>query len=219
MSPNPNCPQLTKSARFQHTRNTLSLPQAPHAVRLANASHTTSASRVKTPHSKIHMRSSPPQTRWQSDGIATSTSLSPPGLVLRCGLSATISTQCWWVWAVCSFRCTLLVTSFHFASSSSPSPELLTPVKRKHRRRKEMPFYHPIIPSDLHGKTLVVVSVITSLAFRKCVVLTPFARQLAVSTANVAQLAADLLIASLSLHLIGTFDSCNLVPVVGKRDD
>jgi len=40
-----------------------------------------------------------------------------------------------------------------------------------------------------------------------------------VSAANVAQLAADLLIASLSLRLIGVFDSCDLVPVVGGRDD
>lgn len=39
------------------------------------------------------------------------------------------------------------------------------------------------------------------------------------SAANVAQLAADLLIASLSLRLIGVFDSCDLVPVVGGRDD
>lgn len=49
--------------------------------------------------------------------------------------------------------------------------------------------------------------------------LTPFARQPVVSAANVAQLAADLLIASLSLRLIGVFDSCDLVPVVGGRDD
>ena len=39
------------------------------------------------------------------------------------------------------------------------------------------------------------------------------------SAANVAQLTADLLIASLSLRLIGVFDSCDLVPVVGGRDD
>lgn len=47
----------------------------------------------------------------------------------------------------------------------------------------------------------------------------PLARQPVVSAANVAQLAADLLIASLSLRLIGVFDSCDLVPVVGGRDD
>jgi proteasome assembly chaperone 2 len=40
-----------------------------------------------------------------------------------------------------------------------------------------------------------------------------------VSAANIAQLAADLLIASLSLHLVGVFDSRDLVPVVGGRED
>ena len=30
-----------------------------------------------------------------------------------------------------------------------------------------MSFYHPFIPFNLHGKTLVVVSVITSLAFKE----------------------------------------------------
>jgi proteasome assembly chaperone 2 len=40
-----------------------------------------------------------------------------------------------------------------------------------------------------------------------------------VSTANVGQLAADLLIASLTLDRIGTFDSRDLVPVIGARED
>jgi proteasome assembly chaperone 2 len=40
-----------------------------------------------------------------------------------------------------------------------------------------------------------------------------------VSAANVAQLAVDLLIASLSLRSIGLFDSRDLVPVVGGRED
>ncbi|KAJ7163608.1 PAC2 family-domain-containing protein [Mycena crocata] len=40
-----------------------------------------------------------------------------------------------------------------------------------------------------------------------------------VSTANVSQLAADLLIASLSLEQIGIFDSASLVPLVGSRED
>jgi PAC2 family len=40
-----------------------------------------------------------------------------------------------------------------------------------------------------------------------------------VSTANIAQLAADLLISSLSLRAIGTFDSRDLVPVIGGRED
>jgi len=61
-----------------------------------------------------------------------------------------------------------------------------------------MSFYHPIVPFDLRGKTLVVP---------------------VVSAANIAQLAADLLIASLSLHLVGVFDSRDLVPVVGGRED
>jgi proteasome assembly chaperone 2 len=40
-----------------------------------------------------------------------------------------------------------------------------------------------------------------------------------VSTANIAQLAVDLLIASFSLRVIGVFDSRDLVPVVGGRED
>lgn len=44
-------------------------------------------------------------------------------------------------------------------------------------------------------------------------------RQPVVSTANIAQLAADLLIASFSLRVIGVFDSRDLVPVVGGRED
>ncbi|KAF8628876.1 hypothetical protein AX15_003663 [Amanita polypyramis BW_CC] len=40
-----------------------------------------------------------------------------------------------------------------------------------------------------------------------------------VSIANVSQLAADLLIASLSLRRIATFDSNYFIPVVGGRDD
>lgn len=40
-----------------------------------------------------------------------------------------------------------------------------------------------------------------------------------VSTANLPQLAADLLIASLSLQLVGIFDPQYLIPAVGARDD
>jgi proteasome assembly chaperone 2 len=40
-----------------------------------------------------------------------------------------------------------------------------------------------------------------------------------VSAANVSQLAADLLIASLDLKCIGLFDSQYLVPALGARDD
>lgn len=40
-----------------------------------------------------------------------------------------------------------------------------------------------------------------------------------VSTANVGQLAADLLISSLDLHRIGIFNPRDLVPVVGARED
>jgi len=47
----------------------------------------------------------------------------------------------------------------------------------------------------------------------------PFTRQPVVSTANIAQLAVDLLIASLSLRVVGVFDSRDLVPVVGGRED
>ncbi|KAI0051815.1 hypothetical protein FA95DRAFT_1484608 [Auriscalpium vulgare] len=63
-----------------------------------------------------------------------------------------------------------------------------------------MGFYHPLDASfgTFSGKTLIVPIV---------------------STANVAQLAVDLLVANLSLHLIGSFDSRDLVPVVGGRED
>ncbi|KAH9176311.1 PAC2 family-domain-containing protein [Lactarius sanguifluus] len=61
-----------------------------------------------------------------------------------------------------------------------------------------MTFYHPVLPFALHGKTLVVPIV---------------------SIANIAQLAVDLLIASLSLRKIGIFDSRDLVPVIGGRED
>lgn len=39
------------------------------------------------------------------------------------------------------------------------------------------------------------------------------------SVGNVAQLAADLLIASLKLDRVGVFDPRHLVPVVGARED
>lgn len=39
------------------------------------------------------------------------------------------------------------------------------------------------------------------------------------SAANVAQLAVDLLIASLSLRSVGVFDSRDLVPIVSARED
>ena len=51
-------------------------------------------------------------------------------------------------------------------------------------------------------------------------VLTPRSQgQPVVSIANVAQLAVDLLIASLSLRKIGIFDPRDLVPVIGGRED
>lgn len=40
-----------------------------------------------------------------------------------------------------------------------------------------------------------------------------------VSTANLPQLAADILIASLSLQLVGIFDPQYFIPAVGARDD
>ncbi|KAI0062892.1 hypothetical protein BV25DRAFT_1884520 [Artomyces pyxidatus] len=61
-----------------------------------------------------------------------------------------------------------------------------------------MAFYHPTETFALSAKTLIVP---------------------VVSTANVSQLAADLLIASLSLQSIGLFDSRDLVPVIGGRED
>jgi len=57
------------------------------------------------------------------------------------------------------------------------------------------------------------------LAPRGALVLIPCStRQPVVSTANIAQLAVDLLIASFSLRVIGVFDSRDLVPVVGGRE-
>ena len=44
-------------------------------------------------------------------------------------------------------------------------------------------------------------------------------RQPVVSIANIAQLAVDMLIASLSLRVIGMFDSHDLVPVISRQED
>ncbi|KAI0029665.1 hypothetical protein K488DRAFT_80053 [Vararia minispora EC-137] len=61
-----------------------------------------------------------------------------------------------------------------------------------------MSFYYPVNNLPLAGKILVVP---------------------VVSAANVSQLAADLLIASLDLKRIGLFDSKYLVSVIGPRDE
>ncbi|KAI0266802.1 PAC2 family-domain-containing protein [Gloeopeniophorella convolvens] len=61
-----------------------------------------------------------------------------------------------------------------------------------------MSFYYPTSSFDLSGKTLVVPIV---------------------SIANIGQLAVDLLVSSLSLRAIGIFDSRDLIPVVGGRED
>ncbi|KAF5326326.1 hypothetical protein D9611_000028 [Ephemerocybe angulata] len=62
-----------------------------------------------------------------------------------------------------------------------------------------MPFLYPTTPSaSLAGKTLIVPIV---------------------STANVAQLAADLLIASLGLQQVAILDPSYCIPVVGGRED
>ncbi|TFK44426.1 PAC2 family-domain-containing protein [Crucibulum laeve] len=61
-----------------------------------------------------------------------------------------------------------------------------------------MPFIYPTKNINLSKKTLVVP---------------------VVSTANVSQLAADLLIATLSLKRIAVFDASYFVPVVGGRED
>ncbi|KAJ8514392.1 hypothetical protein ONZ45_g8058 [Pleurotus djamor] len=61
-----------------------------------------------------------------------------------------------------------------------------------------MPFFHPTDSDfDFGGKTLVIP---------------------VVSTANLPQLAVDLLITSLGLRLLGVFDSQYFVPAVGSRD-
>ncbi|RXW11723.1 hypothetical protein EST38_g14133 [Candolleomyces aberdarensis] len=61
-----------------------------------------------------------------------------------------------------------------------------------------MTFIHPTVPANLAGKILLVPIV---------------------STANVAQLAADLLIATLSLQQIAILDPTYCIPVVGGRED
>jgi len=63
-----------------------------------------------------------------------------------------------------------------------------------------LPYYSPINSSAdfLEGKTIIVP---------------------VVSVANIAQLAVDLLIASLGLKRIGILDASYLIPVVGARDD
>ncbi|KAG7446322.1 uncharacterized protein BT62DRAFT_1075904 [Guyanagaster necrorhizus] len=60
-----------------------------------------------------------------------------------------------------------------------------------------MSFYKPTVNANLN-KTLIVPIV---------------------STANVSQLAADLLIASLSLHSLGAFDPSFFIPAVGGKED
>ena len=72
-------------------------------------------------------------------------------------------------------------------------------------------------PSEriLNGKALIAVSNKTVAQNREPQrILQPI-----VSTANVGQLAADLLISSLDLHRIGIFNPRDLVPVVGARED
>ncbi|KIM45204.1 hypothetical protein M413DRAFT_441885 [Hebeloma cylindrosporum] len=61
-----------------------------------------------------------------------------------------------------------------------------------------MDFLHPTTPFNLEGKAVIIP---------------------VVSTANVAQLAVDLIIASFSLQRVAVFDSSFLVPVVGARED
>ncbi|KZV69919.1 hypothetical protein PENSPDRAFT_743676 [Peniophora sp. CONT] len=63
-----------------------------------------------------------------------------------------------------------------------------------------MPFYNPKTPAPL--------------SLEKKVLICPI-----VSTANVPQLSADLLIASLDLKCVGIFDPQYLVPAIGGRDD
>jgi len=78
-----------------------------------------------------------------------------------------------------------------------------------------MSFYRPLNSTyKLPGRVLLVVSIVP-----------PPLRgshdrtQPVVSVGNVAQLAADLLIASLKLDRVGVFDPKHLVPVVGARED
>ncbi|KZV69914.1 hypothetical protein PENSPDRAFT_685931 [Peniophora sp. CONT] len=86
-----------------------------------------------------------------------------------------------------------------------------------------MPFDNPTFPTpiSLENKILICVRVL-SLAPRQAAQTDtkPAHRQhTIVSTANVPQLSADLLIASLDLKCVGVFDPQYLVPAIGGRDD
>ncbi|PFH53780.1 hypothetical protein AMATHDRAFT_136745 [Amanita thiersii Skay4041] len=61
-----------------------------------------------------------------------------------------------------------------------------------------MGFVYPLSNANIAGKTLVIPII---------------------STANVSQLAADLLIATFSLTRLATFDTSYFIPVVGARED
>jgi hypothetical protein len=80
-----------------------------------------------------------------------------------------------------------------------------------------MSFYRPLSTRatyKLSGRILLVVSSVPSPSRAS-----HDRTQPVVSVGNVAQLAADLLIASLKLDRVGIFDPKYLVPVVGARED
>lgn len=78
-----------------------------------------------------------------------------------------------------------------------------------------MSFYRPLNTTyKLSGRVLLVVSSVPSPLRASHDRTQPI-----VSVGNVAQLAADLLIASLKLDRVGVFDPKYLVPVVGARED
>ncbi|KAH0827853.1 hypothetical protein J3R83DRAFT_3479 [Lanmaoa asiatica] len=78
-----------------------------------------------------------------------------------------------------------------------------------------MSFYRPLSTTyKLSGRVLLVVSSFPSPSRGSYDRTQPV-----VSVGNVAQLAADLLIASLKLDRVGVFDPKYLVPVVGARED
>jgi proteasome assembly chaperone 2 len=81
-----------------------------------------------------------------------------------------------------------------------------------------MTFFYPETKFEFSGKSLIVVCAISRF-FHLLGITILILSQPIISTANIGQLAVDLLIASLSLRCVGVFDARDLVPVVGGRED
>lgn len=81
-----------------------------------------------------------------------------------------------------------------------------------------MTFLHTISDVHVEGKTIVIVR-LTFFSLKSERQAETKSLQPVVSTANIGQLAVDLLITNLSLEKIGDFDPKYFVPVVGARED